>query len=91
MRAISTPVKSGTSSRYGLIWNLEDSTSVNALISAGVSGAPLSPMTVKAIRAMTKDGTVVISIYLIWVKSGVFTMEDASTVVSERGDILSPK
>ena len=37
------------------------------------------------------DGTVVISIYLICVKMGVPEEEDARTVVSDRGETLSPK
>ena len=40
---------------------------------------------------MTNDGTVVTIINLICVKSGVPADEEASTVVSESGDILSPK
>ena len=37
------------------------------------------------------EGTVVISMYLIWVKRGVPEADDARTVVSESGEILSPK
>ena len=40
---------------------------------------------------MVSDGIVVIIMYLIWVKSGVPLEEEASTVVSESGDTLSPK
>ena len=40
---------------------------------------------------MAIEGTVVISIYLICVKRGVPEEDEASTVVSDRGEILSPK
>ena len=42
-------------------------------------------------HAIVMDGTVVMSIYRICVNRGVSVTDDASTVVSERGDILSPK
>ena len=60
-------------------------------MSAGLPVGTVSPITVNAMIAMTNDGTVVISIYLICVNRGVSAMDDASTVVSDRGDILSPK
>ena len=41
--------------------------------------------------AIVRDGTVVTIIYLIWVNRGVPVEDEASTVVSERGDTLSPK
>lgn len=40
---------------------------------------------------MTIDGTVVISIYRMWVNSFVPVVDEASTVVSDSGEILSPK
>ena len=40
---------------------------------------------------MVNDGTVVMSMYLMCLKSGTSPTDEASTVVSERGEILSPK
>ena len=47
--------------------------------------------TKKMISAMTNDGTVVTAMNLICVNRGVPAEEEASTVVSDRGEILSPK
>ena len=49
------------------------------------------PATVKIVSVMIMDGTVVIIIYLICLNKGVSVTEEARTVVSESGDILSPK
>ena len=51
----------------------------------------VSPATVKITSVINMDGTVVIIIYLICLNSGVSVTEEARMVVSERGDILSPK
>ena len=61
LRAIITPVSSGTIRSQGVIWNLAEITLVYIPMSAGVSGMPQRPITVNAISAITKDGTVVIS------------------------------
>ena len=45
----------------------------------------------KTINEITNDGIVVIIIFLICVNRGVPEDEEARTVVSERGDTLSPK
>ena len=42
-------------------------------------------------NARQNDGTVVISIYLIWSNSGTRDAVEAKTVVSERAETLSPK
>ena len=62
LRAIITPVSSGTISSQGVIWNLAEMIPVNAPMSAGVSGMPTRPITVKIISVITNDGTVVIII-----------------------------
>ena len=59
-RAIITPVSSGTISSQGVMWNLAEMMPVKAPMSAGVSGMPTRPMTVKTISVITNDGTVVI-------------------------------
>ena len=46
---------------------------------------------VKIIRVMTIVGPVVYSIYRIWVNNGTWLTDDAITVVSDSGEILSPK
>ena len=84
-------MNTGTSSRKGEI--LKDAFSASAISavcnSAGASWKMLYIRNI--IQAMTKEGTVVIIIYLMCEKSGVPAEEEARTVVSERGDILSPK
>ena len=45
----------------------------------------------KIMRVRISEGTVVMSIYLICWNSGVSDIEEANIVVSESGDILSPK
>ena len=50
-----------------------------------------NPTIVKNITDSTKPGIVVISIYLIWVYRSTPATDAERLVVSERGDILSPK
>ena len=90
-RAIIIPVTTGTISSHRLILNLLSRADVN--ISTWLSPIELweRPAIVKTIRAITIAGIVVMSIYLMCFMIGTLTIEDASTVVSERGDILSPK
>ena len=45
----------------------------------------------KIINVITIDGIVVSIIYRIWENKGVCVTEEANTVVSESGEILSPK
>ena len=46
---------------------------------------------VKIINVITIDGIVVSIIYRIWENKGVCVTEEANTVVSESGEILSPE
>ncbi len=89
--AIRTPVTSGTTSVQGVMLNLEASVWVYTVICAESLPECINPSARNMTRVMTKDGTVVIIRYLICLKSGVPEREDAITVVSESGEILSPK
>ena len=51
----------------------------------------MNPRIVKISNVMTMAGTVVAVIYRMCLNSGVPVTDEARTVVSERGDILSPK
>lgn len=51
----------------------------------------VKPAMVKIINVITIDGIVVSIIYRIWENKGVCVTEEANTVVSESGEILSPK
>ena len=51
----------------------------------------VKPAMVKIINVITIDGIVVSIIYRIWENKGVCDTEEANTVVSESGEILSPK
>ena len=86
-----TPVITGTTRSHGVILKADRSDCENSA-AWDTSAAGWRRLAIRnIIRATVSDGIVVIIIYLIWVKSGVPLEEDASTVVSERGDTLSPK
>lgn len=55
------------------------------------SGVVTKPAMPKTASATTIDGTVVISMYCMWVKMGTRAVEAARTVVSLMSDTLSPK
>ena len=78
-------------SNHGVMLNVSRSDAENAAICAGSLISCVNPTIVNTISAMLNDGTVVIIIYRMWVKSGVSADDEASTVVSDRGEILSPK
>ena len=64
---------------------------MNADVSIKADEGTRKPATRKMTIVMVKAGTVVIVMYLMWVNRGVPQSEDARTVVSDKGDILSPK
>ncbi len=81
----------GMANIQGLRLNAPSRAAVMALrVPAAVSGDTY-PAMANIIRAIAREGIVVISIYRICVKRGTSEDVDASTVVSERGEILSPK
>ncbi len=60
-------------------------------VSASPEVSIVRPNTTKTISVTTSVGTVVSSIYLIWVNKSPPAMAGARFVVSLSGDILSPK
>ena len=91
LRMISRSVNSGTISSHGVILNVARNDAENSAICAGSLISCVNPTIVKTTSAMVNDGTVVIIIYRIWVKSGVSADDEANTVVSDSGETLSPK
>ena len=89
--AISTPVNSGTSSNHGLMTKVPCSPSANEAVCDDPTAVWFRLTTRNTTSAMTNDGTVVIIIYRICLNSGTSPTDDANTVVSDSGDILSPK
>lgn len=61
-RAISMPVPIGTISNHGVMWNFPASAAENSAICSVFPALCDSPATVKIIKVMINDGTVVISI-----------------------------
>ena len=90
-RQMSTSVRAGTRNSQGVMWNLSARTVVyRSIYEASVPECD-RPRTVKMMSVMVMDGTVVKNMYRMCVKSGTLLTEEAITVVSERGEILSPK
>lgn len=85
------PVAIGTSKSQRLRLNVEDKAEVKADVSIEAVAGTRKPAVRKMINVMVKEGTVVIIMYLICVNNGVPQSEEARTVVSDNGDILSPK
>ena len=87
---ISTPI--GTRKSHGLITNLF-SIAESKLFTLSIfwSFSNESPTTKKMISVMIKVGTVVYIMYRICVNKSVPAIAGARFVVSDRGDILSPK
>ena len=76
---------------HGEIWKVPTSASLKSL---GGSPSPFwwhRLMTRNKTHAMVNEGMVVTIIYLIWEKSGTSLMDEATMVVSESGESLSPK
>ena len=89
--AIITAVATGTTRSHTLISNRPLIASWQAArcpLSTAVCDNPATKNTDKAIR---NDGMVVIIIYLICANRFTLHTLDASTVVSDSGEILSPK
>ena len=55
------------------------------------TASTVRPMAAKSTRAIVIDGTVVTSMARMWVYRSVPAMAGARLVVSDSGDILSPK
>ena len=89
--AIRMPVTTGTISSHGVIWNvLSRAIEYCSIWSVAVASCE-SPATVKMTSVISNEGTVVIIIYRICLNRGVSVTDEARIVVSESGDILSPK
>ncbi len=88
---IIQPVAIGTMRSQRLRLNFDDKAKVKAEVSNDAAEGTRKPAARKIISVMVKEGTVVIVIYLICVNKGVPQSEEARTVVSDNGDILSPK
>ena len=90
-RAIIKPVIAGTSSSQGDMQKVRCSATIKWLTLPSPETCMVSPAKKNIVSEMTKAGTVVFIIYRMWVKRGVPVTLDASTVVSDKGDNLSPK
>ena len=90
-RAIIIPVTIGTTRSQGVILYLACNTLVYVSMSPASPLPWVKPSTVNAIRAMVMEGTVERIRFLICSNRGTPQTDDAMTVVSERGEILSPK
>ena len=91
LRAISNPVSTGTRSNQGDILKVDDRLEEKSAIIPTSEVLCMRLTTRNTIDVITNEGTVVIIMNLICVKSGVPAEEDARTVVSDNGDTLSPK
>lgn len=89
--AMSNAVNNGTSINQGLMTNVLSKPSANEAASTPLPGVWLKLATKKTVKVMANDGTVVMSMYRIWSNNGTSPTDEASTVVSESGEILSPK
>ena len=89
--AIIMAVASGTAISHGDRLNRELSTSEYSETIDAWSPVCDRPSTRKITRVIVMEGTVVNSMYRMWVKRGTLHIDEAITVVSDRGEILSPK
>ena len=89
--AINIPVPTGTISSQSEILKLSFYEAANSAICPDAFEVCVKPAMVKIINVITIDGIVVSIIYRIWENKGVCVTEEANTVVSESGEILSPK
>lgn len=89
--AINIPVTTGTISSQSEILKLSFNEAANSAICPDAFEVCVKPAMVKIINVITIDGIVVSIIYRIWENKGVCVTEEANTVVSESGEILSPK
>ena len=92
-RAMSATTTMGGISRTGLILNVVLRVSSRFRYSApSIAELPWRmPRTIYSTREMTRQGTVVHSIYLMWSTMSTSATAEDRTVVSDRGDSLSPK
>ena len=88
---IITPVATGTRRSHGVTVNVFSRAATYCDVSLIVSEPIHNPASEKMMSVMKTVGPVVSIMYLMCVKSGVPLTEEASTVVSLRGDTLSPK
>ena len=91
LRAIIYPTTTGTSKSQGEIRNVLLSPSAKSLTFPIAATFIDKPAIKKMSSVKVNAGTVVNNIYLICVKRGVPETLEASTVVSDKGDNLSPK
>ena len=91
LKAMSTPVSNGTVSSHGEMVNVFVSANKKSVDESAPAADFAKPATRNIIKEMTKEGIVVTSIYLICGNNSAPADDDANMVVSESGEILSPK
>ena len=91
LRAINMPVAIGTIKSQGVMWNFSFKAVATSVICCVLLASCENPATVKIIKVIMREGTVVIIMYRICRNSGVSVTEAANMVVSDRGETLSPK
>ena len=91
-RMIIATTANGTRNNQGVILNVESNATKMSLIwSTFPSGLVENPQMRKTIKVIIMEGTVVHIMYFMCVNRSVPAIAGAKLVVSERGDILSPK
>ena len=90
-REIKKPVIIGTINSQSEILKLTFSDAANSAICPESFDVLVNPAMVNIVRVIKIEGTVVNIIYRICENNGVCVTEEARTVVSDRGEILSPK
>ena len=81
----------GTINNHRLILNFVSKADNSKLMFCSLEVSIDRPIIKKIINVIIKVGMVVYIIYLIWIKRSVPDIAAARFVVSDRGDILSPK
>ena len=89
--AIRIAVAIGTIISHPEMWNLLDKAWQNEAICDVSEASCDKPAIVKIINVITNEGTVVNIRYRMCEKSGTSVTEAANTVVSDKGETLSPK
>ena len=88
---MSAQVITGAKSSHGDMWNVASSCSSISLVSIESVMSVVKPITANTISAIVSEGKVVTIKYFTCENKLTPTVDDARIVVSESGEILSPK
>ena len=90
-KAIKIPVIMGIINTHGVILNVDCNAVIISSECVALFVSDVSPTMVYINNAIIIAGDEVSIKYLIWVNNSTLQDDDAKTVVSERGETLSPK